>query len=110
MYIFIFSKINYLCILEGFHQKINIHPIMVTKGECPNINGCQVLHKEGFVKDEQMKEFYKTVYCCCCSPEGYPQCMRFRTKNTLNFCPDFILPDSDLTLDEIMERLENEED
>ncbi|MDR0364251.1 MAG: hypothetical protein LBH92_04455 [Bacteroidales bacterium] len=74
--------------------------------KCPNACGCQLLHLSGFLKDEAQKEYYKTTFCIDDSPNGFQKCRRFQTKKALNLCPDFVLPDSLLTIDEIMEKME----
>ena len=75
-------------------------------GKCPNINGCQVLNIRGFVECEDVKNFYINTYCSIDTKEGYFLCKRFQTKKALGFCPEFVLPDSEITLDEIMDKCE----
>jgi len=36
-------------------------------------------------------------------------CTRYITKSQLNFCPDFVLPDTDATPDEIIARFDADE-
>ncbi len=76
--------------------------------KCPNAPGCQVLIKEDFLKEHTKKQFYRLTYCCVDTAEGYFQCKRFQTKKALGFCPDFILPDSEMTIEEIMDKCEEE--
>lgn len=73
---------------------------------CPNYTGCQIINVDGFVKNEKIKIFYISEFCK--SDSGYWQnCKRFQTKNELNLCPDFVMPDTKLTIDEILDKLEN---
>jgi hypothetical protein len=74
---------------------------------CPNKPNCQVFSIEGFVEPPEMKEFYAAVFCTA-GEEAWKQCMRYKTRMELNLCPDFVMPDSLLTTEEIMDRLESE--
>jgi hypothetical protein len=74
---------------------------------CPNRSSCQVFTIEGFVESNLVREYYAKTYCDSVE-QGWTKCMRFRTKKELNLCPDFVLPDSTITLDEVLDRLENE--
>jgi len=74
---------------------------------CPNKPNCQVFTVEGFVSSPEMQEAFAMIYCDAV-PDGWKSCRRFITKNELHLCPDFVLPDSKLTTDEILDRLENE--
>lgn len=79
---------------------------MIVLDKCPNAVNCQVLHKEGFVANEEDKEFYRQQFCRIETEEGYFKCKRFITKKELGFCPDFVLPDSEMTIDEIIIKIE----
>jgi hypothetical protein len=80
--------------------------VMDSVDRCPNAVNCQVLHKEGFVKDEETKEYYRARFCSVDSKNGYFSCVRFITKQKLGFCPDFIFPNTEMTIDEIFNKLE----
>lgn len=78
------------------------------KGEvCPNHKGCQVINIEGFVESAGVRDFYISDFCEA-SQDKWSECKRFQTKRALAFCPDFVLPDSNLTLDEIIDKIETE--
>ena len=77
--------------------------------KCPNASGCPILHVDGFVENER-KHFYNTNYCSMESASGYHSCKRFLSKQALDFCPDFVLPDSKMTIEEIINRYEEQED
>ena len=78
---------------------------MSDRRDCPNIGSCQIFN-EGFIPDQTRKQFYRTTYCTVNTSEGYLRCKRFQTSKTLGFCPDFLLPDSTMTIDEIMDKCE----
>jgi hypothetical protein len=40
--------------------------------------------------------------------KNWISCKRLTTKQELNFCPDFVLPDTDLTSDKIIDKFDNE--
>lgn len=73
---------------------------------CPNYNECSLVKKEMDLAEEEYK-YYLDMYCCCDS-RSWSDCTRFRTKEKLNFCPDFVLPDSQMTIDDIIDRFDNE--
>ena len=79
---------------------------MSDSGKCPNVVRCQVLTIQGFVESDDVKNHYYNSYCNVDADNGYPQCKRFQTKNALGFCPDFVFPDTIMTLDEIMDKCE----
>jgi hypothetical protein len=72
---------------------------------CPNHNGCQIITIDGFVEDLALKGFYIKNYCESAETK-WKSCKRYITREQLNMCPDFILPDSTLTIDEILDKLE----
>lgn len=74
---------------------------------CPNHKGCQIINIEGFVSEPSQRiEFIKTY--CEAENNNWSQCKRFQTKDALNFCPDFVMPNSAFSLDEILDKMENE--
>jgi hypothetical protein len=74
---------------------------------CPNYPNCQLINTKGFVESETPRERYIREYCS--DPgEMWKNCTRFRTHSALDFCPDFVLPDSRLSMDEIMDRFDDE--
>lgn len=75
--------------------------------DCPNYSTCQLIHIRGFVESETIRRQYIDNFCTS-AEENWNQCIRFQTSRSLHFCPDFVLPDTNLSLDEIMERFDNE--
>jgi hypothetical protein len=74
---------------------------------CPNLSNCQIILIDTFASDPPGRDYYKNNYCQA-GEESWIQCKRFQTKRTLNLCPDFIMPDSILSQDEILDWLEQE--
>lgn len=59
------------------------------------------------VPDENEKEYYMDSWC----RQGeiiWSKCKRFHTKKSLSFCPDFVVPDTVLSINEIIERFDKE--
>ncbi|MDR2011025.1 MAG: hypothetical protein LBQ22_11170 [Bacteroidales bacterium] len=79
---------------------------MANPKKCPNSGNCIILGNNNLAGDMDMKEFYINQYCDNDTLNGFIQCKRFNTKNELGFCPDFVLPDSGMTIDEIISKLE----
>lgn len=72
---------------------------------CPNITTCALVKKIDFLTDHVLRDHYIKTYCKSTSP-NYEVCTRFTTKRTINFCPDFVLPDTRMTIDEIIDKYE----
>ncbi|MDX9928794.1 MAG: hypothetical protein RBS37_02970 [Bacteroidales bacterium] len=74
---------------------------------CPNIGGCKLVNDREFPIDERTRKHYIGSWCHGYTP-GYEACRRYIVRNTLFYCPDFILPDTTMSLDEIIDRIETE--
>jgi len=74
---------------------------------CPNINGCRLVKTDVVVPDAKRKEEYMEAYCQ--KEETWRKCKRYITKRSLWICPDFVLPDTDMTEDEIVDFYEEQE-
>lgn len=60
---------------------------------------------EVVVPDKTVKENYIVTWCK--DAEGiWGNCTRYLTKKSLGFCPDFVVPDTPLTVDEIIEKFD----
>ena len=70
---------------------------------CPNINTCRMVTTNIVIEDEQIKNKY-IEHWCRQNEEIWQKCRRFDTKKELSFCPDFVLPDTELTVEEISEK------
>ncbi len=73
---------------------------------CPNYGGCRLVQTEVVEPDDAKREKYIEAYCS--REEAWKTCVRYITRKSLWICPDFVLPDSNLTEDEIIERYEDE--
>ena len=74
---------------------------------CPSYNSCQLVKDEDIIADGNTRLFY-IINFCKANKEDWNSCKRLITKTALNFCPDFVLPDTRLTLDEIIDKFDNE--
>jgi hypothetical protein len=75
--------------------------------DCPNYLTCQLIHVTGFVEPGTRLEQY-TVEFCNGKQEQWKNCKRFLVNTNLHFCPDFVLPDTSLSVDEIIDRFDHE--
>ena len=74
---------------------------------CPNFEGCQLLNTNQVIDDQKQKDIYREEYCI--NPElTWKNCKRYQTRVALNFCPDFVLPDTKLSPAEIMNKYDEE--
>ncbi len=74
---------------------------------CPNIEVCRLVIVPDFTIDaEQRKSFIQTY--CHSDTKKWESCKRLIVKNKLNFCPDFVLPDTELTPDEIIDKFDQD--
>lgn len=74
---------------------------------CPNYKECRLVKASDFKFSGFSREAYLTNYCED-EASGWKKCKRFIAKNSLGFCPDFVLPDSTFTTDEIIDKFDNE--
>lgn len=72
---------------------------------CPNINSCRMLTTDMVVPDSIEKEKLMASWCRQ-GEETWSNCKRYKTKKILSFCPDFVVPSTDLTVDEIIDKFE----
>ena len=76
--------------------------------DCPNYVNCQLINKEEVLPDKNRQRQYVRDFCL---GEGgaWGKCKRYLTKKELNFCPDFVLPDSPWSPGEILDIFEERE-
>jgi len=73
---------------------------------CPNYQTCQLVNLPHIVPDKGKKEMYMSLYCRA-GATAWSSCKRYITKKELNFCPDFVLPDSPETPGDIIDRFDD---
>jgi hypothetical protein len=71
---------------------------------CPNYGGCRLVRTEIVEPDNTRREQYLAEYCN--TDENWKNCVRYTTRRALWICPDFVLPDSKMTEDDIYELYE----
>lgn len=79
----------------------------MSKVYCPNYNTCTLVNESEFSIREIIKRNYIKEFCQGEKKE-WEDCKRFIVKNALQFCPPFVLPDTTLTLDEIIDKFDRE--
>jgi hypothetical protein len=72
---------------------------------CPKTPKCP-LFNDGLLKRQESADTYKKLYCN--STDKYRECKRFIIAEKAGKCPPFVLPNSSLSVDEILERMKNE--
>lgn len=75
---------------------------------CPNYNGCRLVQTSLVITDEEKRR--EAVNTWCLNEETWKNCKRYQTRRALWICPDFVLPDTEMSEDEIVERHEKEKD
>jgi len=81
----------------------------MSENSCPNYKTCRLINSAGFNTGKLTKEQYIPVYCIN-GKQKWESCKRFQTKEILGFCPDFVLPDTNLTMDEIIDKFDENSD
>jgi hypothetical protein len=72
---------------------------------CPNFETCELVIKPDFAVDGKSRAKYIIDFCRA-SESKRNRCKRLIMKNTYHFCPEFVLPDTKLTPDEIIDKFE----
>lgn len=60
---------------------------------------------KGFGGDELRRQNYLINFCQH-NETKWQSCKRLIVKNELTFCPDFVLPDTTLSVDEIIDKID----
>jgi hypothetical protein len=69
------------------------------------MNTCRMVATNVVVPDEKEKEKLMELWCRQ-GDDKWGKCKRFETKKALGFCPDFVVPDTILSIDEIIDSFE----
>ncbi len=72
--------------------------------ECINYKNCPLVINPAFAPDQQ-RDYYMRVYCLG-GKANWTKCKRYMTKVDYFFCPDFVMPDTSGTTDEIIDKYE----
>jgi hypothetical protein len=75
---------------------------------CPNYHTCRLVQTDDVVTDNKKKSQYISDYCQ--KEETWKKCKRYITRRSLWICPDFVLPDSELTEEQIIKKHGKEKD
>ena len=74
---------------------------------CPNYLSCKLVNTLGFTGDEQVHQSYIKVYCKE-DESKWNHCKRLLMKEKYHFCSDFVLPDTEFSPEEIIDKLDKE--
>lgn len=74
---------------------------------CPNYKICKLVNEPGFTGNESQRKNYIDEYCKE-DKIKWGSCRRLIVKDTINFCPDFVMPDTSLSIDEIIDKFDEE--
>ena len=75
---------------------------------CPNYKDCKLVQSDLVINDNKaLKLSYIESYCIG-KEKVWDLCKRYQTRMQLQFCPNFVLPDSKLSIDEIMDKYDDE--
>jgi hypothetical protein len=80
----------------------------MTESYCTNYQSCRLIQGSDFPISVSEKEKYLRIFCQD-EKSAWKQCKRYITKCSLGFCPDFVLPDIQLTISEIIDKFDEEE-
>ncbi len=77
------------------------------KPNCPNMPTCFFVNTMRAKMLVNNHTDYIEKYCQG-SFTAWSECTRYIVKNAINFCPDFVLPDSKMTPDEVITKFDEE--
>jgi len=75
--------------------------------QCPSSNTCQ-LYKGHFFLQEDSVLLYKRQYCLDNNEQRWKGCKRFIVMAHIGYCPDYVLPNSLLSYEQIISRIRSE--
>ncbi|MFO7370837.1 MAG: hypothetical protein R6X09_11260 [Bacteroidales bacterium] len=70
--------------------------------ECPKIVKCP-LFNDKILKRAESAEVYKKLFCR--NSEKFKECKRYQVSEKIGTCADFVMPNSTLTVDEIIQKM-----
>jgi len=75
---------------------------------CTNYKVCRLVVGSDYVIEDDKKQAYIESYCEA-GVNNWTSCKRYITKSELNFCPDFVLPDTTLSPKEIIDKFDEDD-
>ena len=72
---------------------------------CPRTPGC-ALFNDNLLKRKESAEVYKELYCRA-GESKYITCKRYMVSEKVKICPDNVMPNSSMTVNEIIEQMKN---
>ncbi len=73
---------------------------------CPNFTDCKLVQTDLVIKDDEKKKSAYIEAYCTDKEAVWKNCKRYQVRMQLQFCPNFVFPDTKLNLDEIMDKYE----
>ncbi|MCF8367284.1 MAG: hypothetical protein K9H16_15960 [Bacteroidales bacterium] len=74
---------------------------------CTNYEVCRLVVAEDYEIEQDKKVAYIKNYCTA-GISKWTACKRYITKSELNFCPDFVRPDTALSPGEIVDKFDED--
>jgi len=74
--------------------------------QCKKVEKCPLFNNK-LLKRQQSAETYKALYCNA-GEEKYTLCKRYIVSESLGKCPDFVLPNSSYSIEEIKDKIRSE--
>jgi hypothetical protein len=71
--------------------------------QCPKIGTCNLFEGKLEIPEDSVIR-YKCFYCLC-ENTRWSNCKRFMVFDEIGFCPDFVMPNSLLSSEQIMSRI-----
>lgn len=75
---------------------------------CTNYEVCRLVRASDYKIEEAKKQAYIESYCTA-GVSKWTSCKRYITKSELNFCPDFVVPETTLSPKEIIDKFDEDD-
>jgi hypothetical protein len=72
---------------------------------CENFEICRLVCAKDFKIEPSDKANYIKTYCTA-GQDNWSKCNRYVTKSQLDFCPDFVLPDTNYTNQQVLDKFD----
>lgn len=72
--------------------------------QCPKVVKCP-LFNDKILKREESAEVYKNLYCR--NSEKFMECKRYQVSEKIGKCADFVMPNSTMTVDQIIQKMKD---